>query len=209
MRVKDFALFGGALWCAGLNSAVLGQEFVQPGRQGSGVDDYIYVNVYNRATLDDDGVLAYDIGLGNIRVNDRPFGYAYGSLQTTSMTAYADATNLAYGEVFAAVFAYVTVTEDAIFEVEWEFSGPNVDNVLSRGIRIFNFSQGGVSVFDSGSDVSGSASIELIAGMNYGITLSATVDELGKGFVNGVLVPTPGVAAVLGCGGVLAARRRR
>ncbi|MEL6496946.1 MAG: hypothetical protein AAGJ54_07295 [Planctomycetota bacterium] len=219
MKATKAALFGGTLLSAGLAS---GQqlEFADNGFAPSSYSfAYAYVSdtdyVYARDGSYDPSVLPAD-------QSAIAGGWsASGEVSATTMLAQADAgaETGAYVAANGRAYAYVTQSQDTDVILFWDFSDEQPGLAPENSfITIFDFAAGDV-IFEinTGSvatgPVSGFDTVTLLAGVPYGITLSA--DIFGPAGVNGSasaglqVVPAPATAIMALAGLGTAVRRRR
>ena len=219
MNSTKTALFGGALLSAGIAHAQQ-LEFADNGFFPSSYSfAYAYVSdtnyVYTRNSSYDPSVLPAD------QTATAGGWSASGSVTFNTMTANADAGSEtgAYVAANGRAYAYVTQAEDTDVILSWDFTNeqPGVAPENSF-ITIFDFNAGDV-IFEinTGSVATGSPSgvetVTLLAGVPYGITLSADIfgpDGVGgTAFAELRVVPAPATALLGVAWRGLAARRRR
>ena len=207
MGTKKTALFGGAIWCAGLSGGAAGQEFSilttidvyagVYGPYGTYIDDF--VSGYVRPDQFDSypPILSVSTSLGT------------SSLELTKTTMSVE-TQTVSGTGTAIIDSHgLTVTKDGVLQLEWDFTDANE----FASIRIATGPSSGV-VFETDPMSSGTANVDLIAGVRYWlhfeVRVGGTFDLTPRsGFASATLVPGPGAAALAGVVGLLAARRRR
>jgi len=196
------ALFGGAIWCAGLAGGAAGQEFeilTSLSTYASVYDYYLNVDESMLATVHPSYV--YD---PSVRATTS-IGYAEVLYTDTS---FALAANTTSGGGFAAFSGRdLTVTEDALLLLEWDFSNAGSDRSV---IEIRSTS----GVVFTALTLAGSAEVALTAGRAYWVNVDVFTGDIrgsaaGDAFATGVLVPAPAAACVLGLAGLASTRRRR
>lgn len=191
-------LFGGTILCAGLiGGTAAAQDFVFSNSDVSlgAWANYSYggpiYNGFNGAgpwsvTLDDQGIATAD---------------SSGSASTIWNATSSDA----YGGAYAYDVSSFSVTADTLADASWDFSGDFfgysymvLDN-LTDGVNLLT------EFFGAGSTL-----VTLEAGKDYALRTAvwSTGGGTGSSFTS-LLIPAPGAAALFGCAGLLATRRRR
>jgi hypothetical protein len=212
MNAATKTLFGGALLTAGMSVAHAAPEFTQPGNIPPYADDsqVAYVYDYYAFGLVPQGGYILNGGFGSSYSVSTAYGSASGLLDTDALIARADATGNtdAYGFAYGRSYGYLSVTEDAILNLAWDFTGEGFGGPLGE-IEIIDWSSGGNLVFETDAFTAGTASVNLLAGTNYGINVLANAGSGSTAFASAILVPAPGAVGLLGAAGLVAARRRR
>ncbi|MEL6795217.1 MAG: hypothetical protein AAFO89_00175 [Planctomycetota bacterium] len=203
-------LFGGALLSAGMVANASAQSFTLPGNVPPYADTVTEAVVYDYYTIGTVGGYNVNGGFGDSYSVSITEGSAMGSIDANNLSASADAAGVTdyLGFAFGRAYGYLGVTEDADLNLAWDFTAEGGGGPLGN-ITIVDWSAGGVLVFETDAFTAGSATVPLLAGVNYGIALVANAGPGATAFATADLVPAPASAALLGFGGLAAARRRR
>ncbi|MEM1185347.1 MAG: hypothetical protein AAGI53_10140 [Planctomycetota bacterium] len=226
MDVTKLTLFGGALFGAGLASA----KQLDFASNGGGVfpSSYTFALAYTGANDEDYvRVASYDPTVTPADAFESASGWsALASVTDRVMRVDAIAGPQAFGDYansWAISYAYVSQAADTDVIISWDFSDelPGLDPIASF-ITIFDFTNQQVAfqiepTNDPSPAASGSEVFTLLAGINYGITLTADVFEDnavgsaagGSAFAELRVVPTPGVATFATAVVLWTTRRRR
>ncbi|MFG0326900.1 MAG: PEP-CTERM sorting domain-containing protein [Phycisphaerales bacterium JB037] len=205
--MKKLCLFGGTLVAAGLSGAASAQaEF------GISYVEAARAQTYTYAFGGDE---EQGFGLSG------PFSFS-AAYRDGSASAFASATEVRVeatdGDEIAGALASIeemrfSVTEATVALLTWDASTPHAGGYmelrdLSTGIFLVGVNLGPTQ------SAGGSLNIPLNPGVMYRINFSIqagqvlTGDSASSGFIS-LVVPAPSSAALLGLGGLLAARRRR
>ena len=218
MQIAKAGLFGGTLLAAGISSAANGQEFVILDNLPGYADHFVNAFVYDYYALSYDpiGGQITDAGFGSSYNVAYAQGSASSLFDTNILSAEAEAINNTdfLGFASASSYGYLSVTEDGRLDLAWDFTQSQA--LLGPGaniIQVIDWSANGGAgalLFSSG-DVgdSGTASVDLFAGSNYGILVQVRADQFGQSSGSATLVPTPGAIGLLAVAGLGATRRRR
>jgi hypothetical protein len=203
-------LFGGALLLAGMVANASAQSFTLPGNTPPYADTFVTGYVYDFYTIGSLGGQSVNGGFGDSYSVNTAYGNAFGEITATSLTAQSDGIGLTdyLGGAFADAYGYLSVTEDAQLDLAWDFTGEGAFGPLGQ-IQIVDWSSGGVLIFETDAFTAGTNSVDLLAGTNYAILVRATSGQGTSAFATATLIPAPASAALLGLGGLAAARRRR
>ena len=209
MDTTTKTLFGGALLTAGMSMASA-QSFTLPGNIPPYADTILQAYVYDFYTIGTVGGYVNNSGFGSSYSQSTAYGSATASITANTLNAQSDGSgNTDYlGGAFAQAYGYLGVTQDAALNVSWDFTGEGGFGPLGN-ITITDFTNGGVVVFETDAFSAGSDSVQLLAGINYGINLTATSSQGTSAFASAILVPAPGAMGLLGAAGLVAGRRRR
>jgi hypothetical protein len=195
------ALFGGALFTAGLAAAEPQFSFID----GEGYESYAY---------------AYDYTTGTV-------AYAYGHIETLSFDVgdasiitsiepsrlLIDADSNGAGDFTRAqgvIFVHGFVTEDTTVDVAWNFSQD-----IFGYVEILRITGGTAQVFSEtglGPNPVGTDAVSLLAGVEYLFRLGAGSGGPSaepRGSFASIAIPAPASAVLLGLAGLAAPRRRR
>ncbi|MEM7756453.1 MAG: PEP-CTERM sorting domain-containing protein [Planctomycetota bacterium] len=202
-------LFGGALLTAGMGVAQA-QEFTLPGNVPPYANTITQAYVYDYYTIGNVGGYTIDGGFGDSYSVSNAYGSGSASINSNSLSADSNGFGNTdfLGGAFAQAYGYLSVTQDAVLNMAWDFTGEGGFGPLGN-ITVIDWSAGGVVVFATDAFTAGSDSITLFAGTNYGIDVTATSAQGTSAFASAVLVPAPGAMGLLGAAGLVAARRRR
>ncbi len=209
MKTTTKCLFGGALMAAGMGNA-MAQEFTLPGNIPPYADTILGAYVYDYYTVGNIGGQSVNGGFGDSYSVSSAYGSGSASIGSNMLMAMSDGfgNTDSLGGAFAQAYGYLSVTLDGVLNLAWDFTGEGGFGPLGR-ISIVDWTNGGVSVFSTDPFTAGTASVNLIAGINYGINLVATSSQDTSAFASATLVPAPGVLGLLGAAGIVAVRRRR
>jgi len=212
-------LFGGALMTAGLTAQA--QTFVYADTDTTGgyasfatsAAAYGYVDTVSRpASLD-----TFSYGYGAY------FGGTTLSTSQTSTEMRAEGSwdgygVLGYGYGYAVMQQFFQVSSDATLKIEWDVSGTDG----YAGSIVFEDPSGTTLFSWDGyyGPAAGTAYLAVSAGVDYGVIFGLQdifvtgfgpyiFTDTATQFVSVSVIPTPGAAAVLGLGGLMAVRRRR
>ena len=237
MDIKKTALFGGALFAAGLTStAQAAPEFTWDYSTASVllIETYTYGGSFN---VIDDTFIGYGNGSLSISadVNIGGYDYTLASAETAwdesgwDAYAYANAT-YGYARVdggaggFDLSLHYFSVTENGTADASWDFT--NITSVAGFAygtFRIFELDALGYIVdtlvdtrpFSEPTDaLSGSETVSFTAGSSYVLVngfrtdgFAAAPESASASLTN--LVPAPSSLALVGLAGIAGVRRRR
>ncbi len=236
MEMKT-ALFGGALFAAGItNAAHAAPEFTWD-YSSMGVlliETYTLGGAFNVITDDFSGYGNGSIGI-SADVNIGGYDYTLASAEAAwdesgwSGYAYANATYGyarvdGYGPGFQLGLHYFTVTQSGTADLTWDFSNVNTAGNYAYGtVRVYDLTNGAflpgadIRPFGAGAGIdpfAGSVSVNLAAGNDYLLIhgfrtdgFAAAPESMSASLGN--LVPTPASAALLGLAGLAGVRRRR
>ncbi|MEM7623187.1 MAG: hypothetical protein AAF235_08270 [Planctomycetota bacterium] len=203
-------LFGGALLSAGMVANASAQSFTLPGNIPPYADTVTQAYVYDYYTFGLIGGYNVNGGFGDSYSASNAYGSASASIDANSLSASADAAGVTdyLGFAFGSAYGYLSVDQDTSLDLAWDFSAEGAGGPLGN-ITIVDWSAGGALVFETDAFTAGTASVPLLAGTNYGITVLANAGPGATAFGTATLIPAPASAALLGLGGLAAARRRR
>ncbi|MEL6499497.1 MAG: hypothetical protein AAF937_12150 [Planctomycetota bacterium] len=211
MDTPSKSLFGGALLSAGMVANASAQSFTLPGNIVPYPDTVTAAYVYDYYALGG-AVGGYTVngGFGDSYSVATAYGTADASITATELSASADASGVTdpFGFAYGSSYGYLSLTADGALDLAWDFTSEDAGGPLGN-ITIVDWSAGGALVFETDAFTAGSASVPLIAGTNYGITVLANAGPGGTAFGTATLVPAPASAAIMGLAGLAAARRRR
>ncbi len=209
MKTTTKCLFGGALMAAGMGNA-MAQEFTLPGNIPPYADTLVQAYVYDFYTIGNVGGYNLNGGFGDSYSVSTAYGAGSASITSTSLSAMSNGIgNTDYlGGAFAQAYGYLSVTMDAVLNLAWDFTGEGGFGPLGE-ISIVDWTNGGVEIFGTDAFTAGTASVNLMAGINYGINVVATSAPDTSAFASANLVPAPGVMGLIGAAGLVATRRRR
>ena len=214
MSIASKALFGGALMAAGVTANAQSFNFLDSGVGGASPSFASLVDVRS-------GESAYAAAPDSLSIS---LSSANGADLSTTQSANElridgvwDGTGSSPYNAFAGgrLQQFFNITADAILRVTWDASSTDgfaQSFVLDNGAGTTLFS------FDGLADPStGSVDIPLVAGVEYGAVLAfdnsgfeAFFEVPGQAsFISAELIPAPSSLALLGLGGLAAARRRR
>lgn len=209
MKTTTKCLFGGALMAAGMSNA-MAQEFTLPGNIPPYADTIVQAYVYDYYTIGNVGGYNINGGFGDSYSVSTAYGSGSASISSNMLMAMSDGfgNTDSLGGAFAQAYGYLAVTLDGVLNLAWDFTGEGGFGPLG-GISIVDWTNGGVEIFGTDAFTAGTASVNLLAGINYGISLIATSSQDTSAFASATLVPAPGVLGLLGAAGIVATRRRR
>ena len=218
MQKTKACLFGGALFAAGLAGTAqavpefnwgyvyAGYTFAYGGDGAFGaafsgnLAAGAYVNAaYTQPYLDALAVAAWDNTYHYV-LTYAYTGYGYASV---------DAFIPGYGGAGYAIYHYFNVTEDAFFNLDWDFSG-----ATAALVAVIDFTNAAI-LFANYEGSAGTLSIALDAANDYALVYVQIADGFLTGtqvnFHNATLsaIPAPASAALLGLMGLAGTRRRR
>ncbi|MEO0632023.1 MAG: hypothetical protein AAFY46_15060 [Planctomycetota bacterium] len=210
MNKTSKTLFGGALLSAGMVANASAQSFTLPGNIPPYADTVVQAYVYDYYTIGTVGGYNVNGGFGDSYSVSVAEGSGMGAIDANSLSASADAGGVTdyFGFALGGAYGYLGVTEDASLELAWDFSAEGAGGPLGN-ITVVDWSAGGVLVFETDAFTAGTASVPLLAGVNYGITVLANAGPGATAFATATLVPAPASAAIMGLAGLAAVRRRR
>ncbi|MEO1715934.1 MAG: hypothetical protein AAFR76_02370 [Planctomycetota bacterium] len=205
-------LFGGALLSAGMVANASAQSFTLPGNVPPYPDTVVSGYVYDFYAIGPyaDGGASENGGFGDSYSISNAYGSASSSITSNQLSASSDGfgNTDSLGGAFAQAYGYLGVTQDGQLDLAWDFTGEGGFGPLGN-ITVVDWSAGGVLVFETDAFTAGTASLNLLAGVNYGINLVATSAQDTSAFATATLIPAPASAALMGLAGLAAARRRR
>lgn len=218
------ALFGGALFAAGLGgTATAAPTFLYSDTSADGAfQSFAYSSAFGGTP---------DVQYAPAALNTYSYGYsAYTGATAVTTYQYADNFGTAgawfgggyYGFGYGGTIMqqFFQVSENGSLVIEWDLTGTDG----YAGTVAFEDSYSGATLFLldplAGDPLSGSVTIPVSAGVDYGIVLGLN-DIFVTGFnpfflvpgaiqfINVSVIPAPASLALLGAGGLLATRRRR
>jgi MYXO-CTERM domain-containing protein len=211
-------LFGGALFAAGLAAHTASAQTFPFGVNFGGAYPTSIANGYAYSG----GGYAYGSFVSfNPAAATGSYSLNYGTASTFASVGdsqmYAGAgTGAALDFAQAQAYAYLVVNQTIDVLIEWDFSGEDdtLDPFFSD-IQVVDWSAGGTIIFavdPSGNPLdpfAGSVVLTLNAGTNYSILLESVATDGGNSWARATVIPAPGALALVGMGGLVAARRRR
>ena len=214
MRMNK-ALFGGALMAAGMTAQA--QNFIYSANDTTNTNRSFAYSAAFGGGFD----ISYASGALNTYTSAVTSNYgatfAWTTQSATHMGAYGrwnggGSSGFGYGGNL--ILQFFQVSQNAQLLIEWDFSG--TDNYASAIVLTDPTSDVVFELDGLGGDPSsGTALVNVSAGTDYGILFGLNNGSLpffyntDTQFITVTLVPAPGAAALLGMGGLLAARRRR
>ena len=212
-------LFGGALFAAGLAAHTASAQTFPFGVNFGGAYPTSVASGYAYSG----GGYAYGSFVSfNPAAATGSYALNYGTVSTFASVGasqmYAEANSGGAADFAQAqAYAYLVVGASIDVLIEWDFSGEDAFlGPFFSDISVVNWSAGGTSVFavdpsfDPLAPASGSIVLTLAAGTNYSILLETNAtDAGGSAWARATVIPAPGALALVGMGGLVAARRRR
>ncbi|MEO1715936.1 MAG: hypothetical protein AAFR76_02380 [Planctomycetota bacterium] len=227
MKTQTKMLFGGALLSAGMAANASAQQFQLSGTQGAydDTDTFLSVEGYDYYSVGYFDLQSVNGGIGDSLTYALPSNYGpeingYGTASISSAriaaTSYADVIDYD-GFISTRASAAVTVDRNATLELAWDFTRAGFEVGNRQSFIVFD-EMNGVLLFDAPLNSLGAESIEVFAGVDYVIGMRVSTGVAGVrppfgpfsiSFASATLIPSPASAALLGLGGLAAARRRR
>ncbi|MGP1273154.1 MAG: PEP-CTERM sorting domain-containing protein [Phycisphaerales bacterium] len=215
MHMASKALFGGALMTAGVVNAQ-SFNFLDSG-VGGAYPSFAYLN----DTRSGESSIAYapaSLSIGLTTVNGGTLSTTQSSNELRIDGVWDGTDTGGFGNLYAGgrLQQFFTITADAVLRITWDTSstdGFTQSFVINNADGSVLFSYDGLG----GDPVTGSVDVPLVAGPEYGAVLA--FDNLGfnaffevpnvPAFISMELIPAPSSLALVGLGGLAAARRRR
>jgi len=205
--ITKIALFGGALTAAGMANA---QNFIYLDESSGGSSSFARSSAYPGA-----------LDQANRPDTLNTYSSAYGFTGTTTMSTTQTDTSMTargewagdgytgYGYGFSQIVQYFEVDEATDLLLEWDISQMPINASVAQFFVVGDTSFFNLNPNNDPLDSSVTFSVE--PGVEYGFIgrVDGFISSTDTRFVRLSIVPTPGVASVLGIAGLAATRRRR
>jgi len=201
MKMTTKALFGGALFAAGIAGAAEAQW---------NVDEAFS---FTLVTGSDGSTTGLNYGSGTSYLafpGPNLLGSGSATVSDTMVSSEIDidlGPNTPYEYAFARARAYVTVDAPVTVYATWDFTDVPAGGLTFANIFVYDLTNASY-LFNYGTFTSGSnVAINLLPGVDYLMQVNADSDAPSQMFGQ-IVIPAPGGLAILGAG-VLGVRRRR
>lgn len=201
MKPTTKALFGGALFAAGIAGAANAQWTVD--------QVYSFHQVFGS-----DGTNSYGYGSGTTAVNfpgPDLLGSASASISSSLVRAEINidiGPNTPYEFAQARSVAYISVSSAQTVYASWDFTDIPLGGLSYALIQVYDLTNGAY-LLNYGTNTSGSSvPLNLVPGVDY-VALVAADSDAPSNMFGEIAVPAPGALALMGIGAVGVRRRRR